>query len=146
MKEQHKEVLAGQLLRHEGLELKLYKCPAGKWTIGAGRNLEDRGITEEEALYLLRNDIEISIDELINTFPWFSRLDGVRQMALVDLHFNLGLGTLKTFSKTLSLIEQAIEGKVPWSEVSSELLNSRWADQVGHRSQTIANMIRTGEV
>ena len=146
MREQHKEVLAGQLLRHEGLELKLYKCPAGKWTIGAGRNLEDRGITEEEALYLLRNDIEISIDELINTFPWFSGLDGVRQMALVDLHFNLGLGTLKTFRKTLSLIEQAIEGKVPWSEVSSELLNSRWADQVGHRSQTIANMIKTGEV
>jgi len=67
-------------------------------------------------------------------------------MALVDLHFNLGLGTLKTFRKTLSLIEQAIEGKVPWSEVSSELLNSRWADQVGHRSQTIANMIKTGEV
>ena len=146
MKEQHKEVLAGQLLRHEGLELKLYKCPAGKWTIGVGRNLEDRGITEEEALYLLRNDIEISIDELINTFPWFMRLDEVRQMALVDLHFNLGLNTLKTFRKTLSLIEQAIEGNVSWSEVSSELLNSRWADQVGHRSQTVANMIRTGEV
>tara|TARA_R100001163_G_C5013334_1_gene158509 strand:+ start:105 stop:545 length:441 start_codon:yes stop_codon:yes gene_type:complete len=146
MREQFKEVLAGQLLRHEGLELKLYKCPAGKWTIGAGRNLEDRGITEEEALYLLRNDIEISIDELINTFPWFARLDEVRQMALVDLHFNLGLNTLKTFRKTLSLIEQAIEGKVPWSEVSIELLNSKWATQVGRRSQTIANMIDTGEV
>jgi len=44
------------------------------------------------------------------------------------------------------LIEQAIEGKVPWSEVSSELLNSKWATQVGRRSQTIASMIDTGEV
>ena len=144
MREQHKEVLAGQLLRHEGIELKLYKCPAGKWTIGVGRNLEDRGITEEEALYLLRNDIEISINELMLAFPWFSRLDEGRQMALVDLHFNLGLNTLKSFKKTLRLMEAAIEGKVSWSEVSSELLNSKWADQVGHRSQTIANMIEGG--
>jgi len=145
MREQCKEILAGQLLKHEGLELKLYKCPAGKWTIGAGRNLEDRGITEDEALYLLGNDIELSIGELTNAFPWFSELDEVRQMALVDLHFNLGLGTLKTFRKTLNLMERAIEGNVSWSEVSSELLNSKWAHQVGPRSQTIANMINTGE-
>ena len=46
----------------------------------------------------------------------------------------------------MSHFEKPIEGNVSWSEVSSELLNSRWADQVGHRSQTVANMIRTGEV
>jgi len=37
----------------EGLKLKPYKCPAGKLTIGIGRNLEDRGITEQEAQMLL---------------------------------------------------------------------------------------------
>ena len=45
------------LIYHEGLRLGVYRCPAGKLTIGVGRNLEDRGITEEEAYYLLRNDI-----------------------------------------------------------------------------------------
>ena len=41
-----------QIKKHEGLELKVYTCTAGRLTIGYGRNLEDRGITEEEALYL----------------------------------------------------------------------------------------------
>ena len=128
------------------MELRLYKCPAGKWSIGAGRNLEDRGITESEARHLLNNDIRISIDELTDEFPWFTRLDETRQAAMVELHFNLGLSTLKTFRKTLGLIEEAVEGKVAWHDVSKELLNSRWADQVGRRAQTIADMLIIGEI
>lgn len=46
-----------QLILHERLKLKPYRCSAGKLTIGVGRNLEDKGISEEEALFLLRNDI-----------------------------------------------------------------------------------------
>ena len=128
------------------MELRLYKCPAGKWSIGAGRNLEDRGITESEARHLLNNDIRISIDELTDAFPWFTRLDETRQAAMVELHFNLGLSNLKTFKKTLSLIAEAVEGRVAWHDVGKELLNSRWADQVGRRSQVIADMIIIGEI
>jgi lysozyme len=51
----HKK-LADQLIKHEGLRLKPYHCPAGKHTIGVGRNLEDKGITEKEAVILLEND------------------------------------------------------------------------------------------
>ena len=136
--------LTDQLIRHEGMELRLYKCPENKWTIGAGRNLEDRGITEEEARYLLKNDIEISISELQRAFNWFHLLDDTRQMAIVDLHFNLGLNRLKTFKKTIGLLEEAIEGRVTWSQVSDELLDSKWATQVGQRAKQIAGMIQFG--
>ena len=128
------------------MELRLYKCPAGKWSIGAGRNLQDRGITEDEARYLLNNDIRISIDELTNTFRWFTRLDETRQAAMVELHFNLGLSTLRTFRKTLGLMEAAAAGSVAWHDVGRELLNSKWADQVGRRSQVIADMLIIGDV
>ncbi len=128
------------------MELRLYKCPAGKWSIGAGRNLQDRGITEDEARHLLNNDIRISIDELTNTFRWFTRLDETRQAAMVELHFNLGLSGLKTFTKTLGLIAEAVEGRVAWHDVGRELLNSKWADQVGRRSQVIADMLIIGDV
>ena len=47
--------LENQLIDHEGLELKPYQCTADKLTIGVGRNIEDRGITEDEARYLLKN-------------------------------------------------------------------------------------------
>ena len=138
--------LVDQLIAHEGMELRLYKCPAGRWSIGAGRNLQDRGITESEARHLLNNDIRISIDELTDTFPWFTRLDETRQAAMVELHFNLGLSNLKTFKKTLSLIAEAVEGRVTWHDVGKELLNSRWADQVGRRSQVIADMLIIGDL
>ena len=138
--------LVDQLIAHEGMELRLYKCPAGRWSIGAGRNLQDRGITESEARHLLNNDIRISINELTDEFPWFTRLDEMRQAAMVELHFNLGLSTLKTFTKTLGLIAEAVEGRVAWHDVGRELLNSRWANQVGRRSQTIADMLIIGDL
>jgi lysozyme len=49
--------LRDMLVQHEGLKLEPYLCPAGKLTIGIGRNLEDRGISIDEAQYLLMNDI-----------------------------------------------------------------------------------------
>ena len=146
MKPETLQRLSDQLIAHEGMELRLYKCPAGKWSIGAGRNLQDRGITEDEARHLLNNDIRISIDELTNTFHWFTRLDETRQAAMVELHFNLGLSNLKTFTKTLGLIAEAVEGRVAWHDVGRELLNSKWADQVGRRSQVIADMLIIGDI
>jgi len=52
---------------------------------------------------------------------------------------------LKTFTKTLGLIAEAVEGRVSWHDVGMELLDSRWAEQVGRRSQTIANMLIKGD-
>ena len=41
---------AKELLKElEGLYLKPYQCPAGKWTIGYGDNLEANGLTADEA-------------------------------------------------------------------------------------------------
>ncbi len=42
--------LRQMLIRHEGLRRKPYRDTVGKLTIGAGRNLDDVGITREEAL------------------------------------------------------------------------------------------------
>ena len=50
------ERMKEQLLRHEGLRLKPYRCTAGKLTIGIGRNLDDCGISQKEAYALLDND------------------------------------------------------------------------------------------
>ncbi|MFD2234837.1 glycoside hydrolase family protein, partial [Phaeospirillum tilakii] len=49
--------LRADLIRDESLRLKPYRCPAGKLTIGIGRNLDDVGISREEAETLLDHDI-----------------------------------------------------------------------------------------
>lgn len=130
--------LLDQLKRHEGRSLKPYKCPAGKLTIGYGRNLEDMGISEVEAMVMLRNDIEQCYEEL-SVFSWFEDLDQVRQEALINMLFNLGLPTFLKFKKTLKYVA---EGK--YSQAAAEMLNSKWATQVGDRAKELAYMMETG--
>ena len=130
--------LIAMLKRHEGRNLKPYKCPAGKLTIGYGRNIEDNGISEIEAMVMLRNDIEQCYEEL-SVFSWFADLDQVRQEALIDMLYNLGLPTFLEFKKTLKFVA---EGK--YSQAAEEMLRSKWADQVGDRAKELAYMMDTG--
>jgi lysozyme len=132
--------LEDQLIDHEGLELSLYKCTGDKWTIGVGRNLDDRGITEDEARYLLKNDIAIVEEELLRNKPSVVDLDGVRQRILVDMGFNLGIPTLLKFQNMWTAIEDE-----DWIEASEQMLDSRWAKQVGRRAIRLADAMKTGE-
>ena len=132
--------LEDQLIDHEGLELSLYKCTGDKWTIGVGRNLDDRGITEDEARYLLKNDIAIVEEELLRNKPSVADLDGVRQRILVDMGFNLGIPTLLKFQNMWTAIEDE-----DWIEASEQMLDSRWAKQVGRRAIRLADAMKTGE-
>jgi lysozyme len=131
--------LISMLKRHEGRRLKPYLCTADKLTIGYGRNLDDNGISEDEALYLLQNDIDACYSEL-NVFNWFQELDQVRQEALVDMRFNLGLPRFLSFKK---MIARLIAKE--YSQAAEEIINSLYAKQVGDRANEIAYMIERGE-
>ena len=129
-----------QLVHHEGLRLKPYRCSAGKLTIGVGRNLEDVGLTEEEALLLLGNDISRVITELDQNIPAFSNLDEIRKRVLVDMGFNLGISRLLKFRRMLAALEAG-----DWSQAAVEMMDSRWARQVGSRAERLKLMMETGE-
>ena len=132
--------LIRQLRLHEGERLKPYRCTAGKLTIGVGRNLEDRGITAQEAAYLLSNDITSTQAALLKALPWVATLDDVRQRVLIDMAFNMGLGTLLTFKRTLA----AVQGG-QYQQAAAMMLESRWAGQVGQRAQRLSQMMATGQ-
>jgi lysozyme len=133
-------LLQKQLILHEGVRLKPYRCTAGKLTIGIGRNLDDVGISQEEALGLLRGDIARAIAAVRTELPWFDRLDDVRQRVVADMCFNLGIDGLLAFKQTLA----AIAGG-DYDRAATEMLNSRWAAQVGERARRLARMMRTGK-
>lgn len=128
------------LLKHEGLKLKPYRCTSGKLTIGVGRNLEDRGITKSEAMYLLSNDIADVIHQLKEKLPVFNVLDQTRQDVLVDMAFNMGVGGLLEFKNTLASIE-----KGHYRKASKQMLQSKWAKQVPNRAGELSEMMKTGE-
>ena len=137
-----RELLRAQIIRHEGLKYSAYADSLGYLTIGVGRLIDSRmggGISHQEAMFLLDNDLDACIADLAARFPWFERLDAPRQMALVDLRFNLGAQGLLGFAKFLLAM-----GRGDYPKAAEELVASRWHTQVGARALEIEHMVRTG--
>ncbi len=135
----HIEQLKAMLTRHEGVRLTPYRCTAGKLTIGVGRNIEDNGISEEESSFMLDNDILRVHDELRMYFVWYPYISEARKAALIDMCFNLGISRFTKFKKMLAAIE-----RLDFDDAASEMLDSKWAIQVGSRSAELSEMMRKG--
>ena len=135
-----REKLIDLIIYHEGLELKPYRCTAGHLTIGIGRNLDDRGITEDEARFLCQNDVDIVEQELTRKFPFIVGFGDVRTRVLLDMAFNLGVPRLSAFSNMWGALEEG-----DYKQAAVEMLDSRWARQVGRRATNLSQMMETGE-
>lgn len=123
------ERCAKMLLKHEGIRTFPYKCSENKLTIGIGRNLEANGISEDEAMILLINDIEKTIDDLNKNYGAWVTFPVEARMVCIDLVFNLGITGFMKFKKTRQLMELGM-----WLEASEELLDSRYSIQLPTRS------------
>jgi lysozyme len=132
--------LIDSLIKHEGLKLKPYKCTAGKTTIGIGRNLDDNGITEAEAMLLVKNDVDTCVTELDRTRPNWRQHNEIRQNVLVEMVFNLGMPRLNKFTKMWA----ALDAKA-YTRAAAEMLDSNWAFQVGGRALTLADQMKAGK-
>jgi lysozyme len=130
--------LIALLVEHEGVRLKPYRDSVGRLTIGVGRNLDDVGIRYGEALELLKNDIDHIHAQLLSSFSWYKDLDQVRRDALIDMCF-MGIGALSGFHKFLNYMELGL-----YEAASVEMLDSKWAKQVGKRATDLSYMIKMG--
>tara|TARA_A100001011_G_C14231369_1_gene808994 strand:+ start:255 stop:668 length:414 start_codon:yes stop_codon:yes gene_type:complete len=128
------------LIIDEGLKLKLYLDHLKIETIGVGRNLRHRGISEETAMQMLDEDIEIVQHELSQNLPFYDEMPEAVQLALCNLCFNMGISRLLQFKKTLQHLKNKEFGKA-----SDELLDSRYATQLPNRSKRVADLIRSAE-
>ena len=157
----NRQDLIEKLIVAEGLRLQVYKDTLGIDTIGIGRNLEDRGITKEEladldiptiehvyeygiteadAVYLAENDVQIVEEELVRAHPCVDRLDSVRQLIVMDMAFNMGVPRLCKFVKMWNAINEE-----KWEAASREMLDSKWARQVGRRAKILSDAMASGE-
>lgn len=133
----NRQRVAEQLLADEGLRLKPYRCTAGKLTLGVGRNLEERGISEVEAFMLLDNDIGDCWTRLCVSLPWLATAPENVQEVLVNMAFNLGVEGLLGFSTTLGHLQAR-----RYAEAAQAMLASKWARQVGKRAERLAEKVR----
>jgi lysozyme len=135
----NQDLLIADLIRDEKLALKPYHCTAGRLTVGIGRNLDDVGLTPDEAKMLCANDIARIKGELDRAVPWWRKMSEARQRGLANMCFNLGLARLLGFRKMLTALEAD-----DWQAAAREALSSKWAEQVGKRANRIAALFMEG--
>ena len=144
-----------QLVRHEGLRLKPYRCTAGKFTIGIGRNLDECGVSQSEAYIMLINDIMNCEKQLQAKIPdIYNGLDEVRKSVLLNMCISipqsrfaslrepcyLGINGLLGFKNTLAFIQAG-----DWERAANNMLVSKWAKQVGRRAIELSELMRKGK-
>ena len=123
----------------EGVRLRPYVDTVGKLTIGIGHNLTDDGISAAVANLLFVEDLAKAQVVLQEVFPSWQMLDPVRQVALVDLAFNLS-HRLSEFETFLLCLKEGV-----YDHAADALVHSLWYNEVGVRGPRIVAMIRTGQ-
>lgn len=173
MKTTERFKLIQQLKRHEGVMLKVYRCPANKLTIGIGRNLQDKGLTNVEQNFIFGEgnmSKNVVIDEFmkrkvddkgnnitVQEAEWLLERDIENCVSELERH--------KWFTELDSVRQDAIinmcfnmgyGGLMKFTRMikalelkdyitaSKEASNSRWYKQVGNRSKEIVQQILTG--
>lgn len=156
--------IKNRLLIHEGFCSHPYRCTTNKLTIGIGRNIEQNpftpseleivgknfmtdGITKASALIILKGDIEKFESQIVKNIPFYENLDAERQYALLDMAFNMGIGSAKLGSGLMGFKNMLKNlGTGFYKEASKECLDSKYGrdKNLYNRSRRIAKTIETG--
>jgi lysozyme len=131
------------LIREEGFIPHAYQDHLGYWTIGYGKLIDKRGggITKEEGILLLRNEVARQNEELRKAIPWITGLDNARRIILQAMAFQMGVAGLLAFRKTLLAVKDG-----DYIAAARGMRASRWAQQTPGRAERMAKAMETGEL
>jgi len=130
-----------EIKKHEGYSDTVYIDSVGVPTVGYGHALlHGSKIPAVVADLLFEQDFNIAIkDYTILSNRWGIELNPVRRGIIVNMLFNMGMTRVSKFQNMLT----ALLSK-NYDKAADEMLNSRWATQVGKRADELANKMREG--
>ena len=145
-----KNKLIEELIKDEGYKYEIYLDHLGYPTFGVGHLVletdEEYGqpvgtpVSEKRIIECLNNDIDTVCKELDKNMGWWSDLNDTRQRVLANMAFNLGLPRLNKFVKFLTAVQAS-----DWEKAAIEMMDSKWAAQVGNRSVRLKEKMLKGE-
>jgi lysozyme len=119
------------------MRLKPYRDTEGYLTIGVGRNLDAKGISESEAMTLFQSDMADAA-RIAAQIPEFDALVPCRRAVLINMTYNMG-------KKVMQFKRMRTAMRVHnWDLAAAEMLDSKWAKQVGKRSMELSEQMRLG--
>jgi lysozyme len=136
------------IAKHEGYVDHVYLDSRGFPTAGIG-HLLPRGryhvgqkISAEQITAWFRQDTAQAIAGARRDIgPAYDRLDEARKMVVIDMVFNLGVQGFGQFHATIHAIQTG-----NYAQAASNMLQSLWARQVGHRATEDAAIMRSGHL
>jgi lysozyme len=151
--------LEASLRDHEGVRDRPYICPAGKLTLGVGRNIEDRPFTGKDLRdmfdareieirltpagiqRLLDGDMALHLTFCRSLIPGWQEIDDVRQTVIAEMCFQLGPTRLMGFRQMI----KAIEGR-DWTKAAAEGRDSKWHKQDSpERAECLMKILESGQ-
>lgn len=133
------DLLRQLLIEEEGWRNKVYADSLGVLSIGVGRNLIDKGLSDQEVSLLLANDMQEVESQAAFLAGWQS-LNPVQKAALCSMVFQLGIAGIKGFKQMLAALAVGDS-----QGASVHALDSLWAKQTPERAKRQMQMLATGE-
>ena len=141
------EQLRETLKVDEGVKYEIYKDHLGYPTFGIGHLIvesdQEYGEPVGTGVHLNRvneafdEDVSVMIDEAKKLFPDLEDLPEEAQQVIVNMTFNMGRPRLSKFKKFIAGVNAG-----DWEKAAVEMMDSRWAKQVGSRAERLRNRIR----
>ena len=143
--------LREELTLDEGCVNNIYLDHLGYATFGIGHLVletepeheqeVDTPVSEDRIKECFEKDIQNVIDDLDRNMDWWKDLPEDSQRVMANMCFNLGITRLLKFKNFLS----AMENK-DWEKAAVEMIDSRWATQVGARATRLKErVLKQGE-
>jgi lysozyme len=142
------EALREQLKVDEGVKYEIYKDHLGYPTFGIGHLITEDDpehgepdgteISEDRVNEIFESDVAKFVSEAKILFPDLDELPDVAQQVIVNMAFNMGRPRLSKFKNFIAGVNDR-----DWVRAAEEMMDSRWADQVGARATRLRNLILT---
>ena len=139
--------LREQLKIDEGVKYEVYDDHLGYKTFGIGHLItakdEEYGaiigtiVSEKRVNAVFDTDVNTYIDEAKKVFGNLEEMPQEAQQVIVNMCFNMGSPRLSQFKKFIKAIHDE-----DWATASVEMLNSKWAKQVGERANRLSDRIK----
>ena len=131
----------------EGVKYEIYNDHLGYPTFGIGHLVvesdEEHGkpvgtpVSEDRVNSVFEKDVAIMIDEAKKIFPNLDKLPEEAQQVIVNMTFNMGRPRLSQFKKFIAGVNAG-----DWNKAAVEMMDSRWAKQVGARAERLRDRIK----
>ena len=139
--------LRKQLEIDEGVKYEIYKDHLGYPTFGIGHLVvegdEEHGkpvgtpVSEDRVNAVFESDVQKFVSESKKVFPNLDDLPEEAQQVIVNMCFNMGAPRLSKFKKFIAAVNDG-----NWSTAAVEMMDSRWATQVGKRAERLRDRVQ----